>query len=153
MIGTDHPWGNALLDGTQCNFADKSLWEVWDKERNDEDNHADKSIDDGYAYTAPVGSFPPNGYGLYDMGGNVTEWCFDTYDENFYATSPRRNPIADILIKDGENNIVAINKLRVTRGGSWHHLPVAVWIACRLGIDPKTVTINQSFRCAKSVTP
>ena len=33
LIGTNHPWGNAPLDGTQCNFADKSLWEIWDKER------------------------------------------------------------------------------------------------------------------------
>ena len=153
LIGTDHPWGNAPLDGTQCNFADKSLWEVWDKERNDEDNDADKNIDDGYAYTAPVGSFPPNGYGLYDMAGNVTEWCFDAYDENFYANSPRRNPIADILIRDGENNIVAINKLRVMRGGSWYHSPAAVWIACRNADSPTLRHINHGFRCVKSVTP
>ena len=153
LIGTDHPWGNAPLDGTQCNFADKSLWEVWDKERNDEDNDADKNIDDGYAYTAPVGSFPPNGYGLYDMAGNVTEWCFDAFDGNFYANSPRRNPIADILIRDGENNIVAINKLRVMRGGSWYHFPLAVWIACRTPNSPTLRHRNGGFRCVKSVTP
>ena len=153
LVGKQHPWGNAPLDGTQCNFADKSLWVVWDKERNDEDNHADKSIDDGYAYTAPVGSFPPNGYGLYDMGGNVTEWCFDAFDEDFYANSPRRNPIADILIRDGENNIVAINKLRVMRGGSWYYSIGAVWIASRNANSPTLRHINHGFRCVKSVTP
>ena len=120
---------------------------------SDEGNWADKNIDDGYTYAAPVGSYPPNGYGLYDMGGNVTEWCFDAYDENFYANSPRRNPIADILIRDGENNIVAINKLRVMRGGSWYYSPGTVWIASRLGIDPKNAAINFGFRCVKSVVP
>ena len=153
LIGTDHPWGNAPLDGTQCNFADKSLWEIWDKERNDEDNHADKNIDDGYTYTAPIGSYPPNGYGLYDVAGNVWEWCFDAYDENFYANSPRQNPIAQIIVKDGENNIVAINKLRVSRGGSWHNAPSRIWIASRVGGDPKEKPINQGFRCVQSVTP
>ena len=153
LVGKNHPWGDAELDGTQCNFADKRLSEVWDRERKPEDNSANKNIDDGYVYTAPVGSYLPNGYGLYDMGGNVTEWCFDAYDENFYANSPRRNPVADILIRDGENNIVAINKLRVLRGGSWYNSPVAVWIASRLGVDPKHATISYGFRCVKSVTP
>ena len=153
LVGKEHPWGNAVLDGTQCNFADKSLSEVWDREREPEDNHADKSINDGYAYTAPVGSYPPNAYGLYDMGGNVTEWCFDAFDENFYATSPRRNPVADILVKDGENNVVAINKLRVMRGGSWYYSPGAVWIASRNGNAPTLRHINHGFRCVKSVTP
>ena len=153
LVGKQHPWGNAELDGTQCNFADKSLREVWDKEKKPEDNWADKNIDDGYAYTAPVGSYPPNRYGLYDMAGNVTEWCFDAYDENFYANSPRRNPIADILIRDGENNIVAVNKLRVLRGGSWTYSPAAVWIASRNRKSPTVRYENHGFRCVKSVTP
>ena len=120
---------------------------------SDEDNWADKNLDDGYAYTAPVGSYPSNGYGLYDMAGNVWEYCFDAYDENFYANSPRRNPVANIIVKDGENNIVAINKLRVARGSSWYDAPSGIWIASRLGIDPKNTAFNQGFRCAKSVVP
>ena len=92
------------------------------------------------------------------MAGNVWEHCFDAYDKNFYANSPRRNPIADIIVKDGENNIVAINKLRVARGASWYDAPSGIWIASRLGIDPKRAAnnyggINQGFRCAKSVVP
>ncbi|MDE0681446.1 MAG: SUMF1/EgtB/PvdO family nonheme iron enzyme [Candidatus Poribacteria bacterium] len=151
LVGTEHPWGNAPLDGTQCNFADKSLSEVWHKEWGD--NFADKEIDDGYPYAAPVGSYPPNGYGLYDMAGNMAEWCFDAYDGNFYVNSPRRNPIATILIKDGENNIVAVNKKRVIRGGSWYYGPKAVWIASRNANLPAFIFTNHGFRCVKSAAP
>ena len=153
LVGKFQAWGDAALDGTQCNFADKSLREVWNTERKPEDNWADKNIDDGYAYTAPVGSYPPNGYGLYDTAGNVWEYCFDAYDKNFYANSPSQNPIAQIIVKDGESNIVAINKLRVSRGCSWLDGPASIWIASRLGVDPKNTTINHGFRCAKSVVP
>lgn len=153
LVGKEHPWGNAALDGTQCNFADKSLSKVWDRGGNDGDNWADKNIDDGYVYTAPVGSYPPNGYGLYDMAGNVWEWCFDAYDENFYANSPYRNPIADIIVKDKENNIVDINKLRVSRGASWNDGPPSVWIASRRQADPHVQWGNTGFRCVKPVTP
>ena len=153
LIQKNHAWGDAALDGTQCNFADKQLRIIWDREREPENNWADENLDDGYPYTAPIGSYLPNGYGLYDMAGNVWEWCFDAYDENFYANSTYQNPIAEILIRDGANNIVAVNKLRVTRGASWHDGPSSVWIAGRLGQSPEGEFTNVGFRCAKSVAP
>lgn len=151
LVQKNHAWGNTEVDGTQCNFADKNLRIIWNREREPEDNWADENLDDGYAYTAPVGSYPPNGYGLYDMAGNVREWCFDAYDENFYANSPYANPIAEILIRDGASNIVAVNKLRVTRGSSWYDS--VPWIASRLGQPPETRVTNVGFRCVQSVTP
>lgn len=55
----------------------------------------------------PGGSFKPNQWGLHDMHGNVSEWCSDTFDAEFYQSSPRRDPIG------------AISGSQVTRGGSW----------------------------------
>ena len=155
LVGEYHSWGITALDGTQCNFADKSLRTIWNREREPEDNWADENLNDGYAYTAPVGSYPPNGYGLYDIAGNVTEWCFDAYDENFYAISPRRNPIADIITTNLENGKITVNKTRVVRGASWFHPPQNVWIASRNGwsTELSKLPFNIGFRCVKSVTP
>jgi len=62
--------------------------------------------DDGYADLAPVGSFKPNPWGLYDMHGNVWEYCLDGFDEFFYYTEVKEDPIADIA-----------HNRHVTRGG------------------------------------
>ena len=63
---------------------------------------------DGYAFTAPVASFAPNSFGLYDMHGNAWEWTGDLYDENYYAKSPVDDPTGP---KEGN--------VYVRRGGSW----------------------------------
>ena len=68
-----------------------------------------KDRKDKWMYSAPVGSFDPNGYGLYDMVGNVAEWCSDLYDAEYYSASPVKNPL-------GPNQDT---RYRVLRGAAW----------------------------------
>ena len=64
--------------------------------------------------TTPIRTFKPNAFGLYDMHGNVLQWCQDWYDKDYYANSPRINPA---------NNLQGDMKARVLRGGCWNYYP------------------------------
>ena len=70
--------------------------------------------DDGFVYTAPVGSFEPNAWHLHDMIGNVWEWCDDWFDAKFYQSSPKEDP------RNGKEA-----RRRLFRGGSWDFGPGA----------------------------
>jgi len=93
---------------------------------------------DKWKYTAPVGSFPPNELGLYDMCGNVSEWCEGWYDENYYRRSPKNNPQGP---KNGE--------CRVLRGDSWLHSPCSLRCASRGGCFPDVRLYNIGFRLVR----
>jgi formylglycine-generating enzyme required for sulfatase activity len=105
---------------------------------------------DGFETTAPVGSYPPNGYGLYDMAGNAWEWCEDWYKDDYYEESPERNPQGPA---SSFNPLEPGTQFRVQRGGSFlcaddfcrRYVPGA-----RHPGDPGSPASHTGFRCVRS---
>jgi formylglycine-generating enzyme required for sulfatase activity len=94
---------------------------------------------DSYTFTSPVGSFVPNALKLYDMHGNVWQWCQDWYDEEYYAVSPVDDPTGPDC-----------GCAPVLRGGSWYNRSVNARSAGRnrFGLDHRDC--NTGFRVART---
>ncbi|MBU1564591.1 MAG: formylglycine-generating enzyme family protein [Proteobacteria bacterium] len=87
-----------------------------------------------------VGKKLPNGLGLFDMSGNVWEWCQDWYDKDYYSQSPKSNPIGP-----------ESGSYRVVRGGSFDNYPRLARTANRLSVVPDTRKNSIGFRLALSI--
>ena len=85
-----------------------------------------KGYNDGFVWTSPVGSFKANKFGLYDMGGNVWQWCMDSWD--------------------------SVSKGKVLRGASWYNgaLKLSLLSSCRVHAAPDSSTDNYGFRIVKA---
>ncbi len=127
LVNKKYPWGDNI-DTTKANY--------------------NKEIGD----TIIVGKYTPNGYGLYDMAGNVMEWCLDLYDPDSYRSASRRNPIAGGTILNITTNTSKVTTPRVLRGGSWSMLSQAVRVADRTKGDPRLSFFGAGFRCVKTTT-
>ena len=133
LEGKRYPWGNDLLPGG------KHRMNIWQGSFPDRDTAAD-----GYAGTAPVGAYRPNGYGLYNMCGNVWEWCADWFSPDWHRTGPRADPLGP-----------PTGEARVTRGGSY--LCHASYcnryrVAARSANTPDSASGNTGFRLAADLT-
>ena len=127
LIGQTYPWGDTH-DATLANYT--------------------------RYHNAPVavGQYPPNGYGLYDMAGNISEWCLDEYDPDFYAISPRENPFPNGTIKATLNNFKDVkDKNRVLRGGCWSDNGLFLRVAYRDWGPQHYTSVFRGFRCVKDI--
>jgi formylglycine-generating enzyme required for sulfatase activity len=127
LVGARYAWGDELTPGGQhrCN-----KWQGTFPTHNTED--------DGHLGTAPVKSFPANGYGLYEVAGNVWEWCNDWFLPKYYRNSPRDNPQGP-----------TIGAGRVMRGGSYlcHESYCNRYrVAARTSNTPESSSGNCGFR-------
>ncbi|MBL9088336.1 MAG: SUMF1/EgtB/PvdO family nonheme iron enzyme, partial [Planctomycetia bacterium] len=102
------------------------------------------AFDDGFRVTAPVATFEPNPWGLYDMLGNVGEVCGDWYDIDYYRQGSEQDPKGPT--SDSGNN------MRVVRGGDWKEEAPRVGSAYRTGVGPDNREGRCGFRLA-ATTP
>ncbi len=132
LVQKKYPWGDRLRPNSKwmCN-----IWQGEFPVKN--------TSQDGYISTAPAKSFEPNDYGLYNVSGNVWEWCSDWFSATFHADGPRDNPQGP-----------ASGSARVTRGGSYlcHRSYCNRYrVAARSSNTPESSTGNLGFRCVVDV--
>lgn len=128
VSGQDYPCGNTI-DPTMANY------------------------DNTKGGTTEVGQHPANGYGLYDMVGNVWEWCLDVYDPGFYLNSQQHNPISGAnSVNSVTNESTDESVLRVLRGGSWLDSPQLLQTAYRYKNNPTRTLGRIGFRCVKTAS-
>ena len=142
-------WGDDPIDATRAN-----TWQGHFPDRNTGEDH--------YVGLAPVRSFPPNGYGLYDTAGNVWEWCSDLYRPDTYArqvviagndgiTIDPKGPDSSM---DPRNPSEPVS--RVHRGGSFlcnDSYCASYRVAARMACSPDTGMSHVGFRCVRDAAP
>ncbi len=124
-----YAWGDELTPGG------KHMCNIWQGDFPRKDTG-----EDGFAGIAPVRSFPPNGYGLFDVAGNVWEWIADWFSPSWHLTGPRANPLGP---ESGDS--------RVIRGGSFlcHHSYCNRYrVSARTSNTPDSSTCHMGFRLA-----
>lgn len=139
-----YPWGDEPVTEGE---AKTNSWDGLFPNQN--------TMKDGFARSAPVGQYKPNGYGLYDMGGNVWEWCNDWYDVNYYNKCKEEglviNPQGPSKAYDPQE---PYSQKKVTRGGSFlcsDQYCSGFRNAARMKTSWDTGLNHTGFRCVVSV--
>lgn len=127
LEGLEFPWGNTI-------------------------NPSNASFPPHGGLNTPIGIYPANGYGLYDMVGNMGEWCLDAHNPNFYQNSPYQNPISGAdNINQVVDNYIYVTNSRITRGGACCNDPLHLRVSRRDRHNADCSHEFNGFRCAMSV--
>lgn len=130
--GHHFPWCDTdTIDESRANYYGDTSYNY----DNGPDGFNARYATGGYPYTSPMGSFAANGYGLYDMAGNVWQWVWDRYDSSYYANSPGSDPHGP-----------ASGSYRILRGGSWHSYATYCRVSYRGHNVPGFSYTNIGFR-------
>ncbi len=141
-LPTEAEWEKAARGGLVNNYLSGNLV-----------NSQTANYDQNVGSATRIGNYQANPYGLYDMVGNVSEWCLDAYSSSFYANSARRNPVAGGSIYSIVRDFKNLNASRVLRGGSWSSNANYVRIAYRSSDSPVRTSNTTGFRCVKLLAP
>jgi formylglycine-generating enzyme required for sulfatase activity len=128
LVGAQFPWGDQDPSNDLANWSGDSIRHAVESER-----------------------YPPNGYGLYGMAGNVWQFCLDEWQDDFYSRSPILNPAAGIEPNDFDFRSVASR--RVIRGGSWGAAAVNMRVTFRDSHPPTDAGDHVGFRCITVLNP
>jgi formylglycine-generating enzyme required for sulfatase activity len=146
LSGQRFPWGDSI-DWSQANYF--SYWfndtQVFTYDLAPTNGYAPAFNDGVSPYTSPVGSFAANGNGLYDMAGNVQEWCWDWYDIDLGSAG---SPYAGGT--DPRGPAASPFGLRVSRGGSWNNYANLARCAQRVSHNPTLTGDNYGLRCVRA---
>lgn len=140
LSGQRFPWGNTISE-SQANYQGNTNLFAYDLGPNGYNTNFDNGAGPSATNTSPVGYFPPNGYGLYDMAGNVQEWCWDWYNttNTAYGQPTTNNPTG-----------VPFGSYRIQRGGYWNFYALVARTAYRLYSSPGLSNNITGFRCVKT---
>jgi uncharacterized protein (TIGR02996 family) len=136
-LPTEAEWEYACRAGTSTPFHLGKSLSSWQANFNGDYPYGDAEKGPSLGRTCAVGSYRPNVFGLFDLHGNVWEWCSDWYDEDSYGTSPPRDP-------PGSSS----GSVRVLRGGGWGSIGQNGRAASRYGGPPSYRFYNLGFRVA-----
>ena len=137
-LPTDAEWEYACRAGTTTKFNTGNQITPLQANFRGGDPYNTEASKDFLAKTMPVGTYPPNAWGLYEMHGNVNEWCMDIYGE--FSSEPAINPTG-----------AEAGPHRICRGGNWADLDAFIYSAVRGLSNPKHANFQLGFRLAMPV--